>query len=339
MSDIIERILLLSDEIREFPLGECSPSDDPDKQTAYIYSFLDLARRFIGSAKRLNSEQVQRELAMIDTNIQFITEAYDLRAELINVIDLVTDLNDESKLGTTHTSTISPQVASTLLSIIVENLASESANLLPMICENYGLRKGDVAEAFKSKRSYIHARTTHLQPPQIFEIASSMQGKYHDSQLDILVSDIQNKAESLHLVSQFERIKEMLIEELQQAKYTIWVAVAWFTDRDLANLLYKKSKQGVNVQIILNDDDINSALSSRLKNHFETYTVPRAMKRLMHNKFCIIDFKTVIHGSYNWTNKARYNNEAATKIQNRAEAERFSDEFIKLKNAVRTCYQ
>ena len=35
----------------------------------------------------------------------------------------------------------------------------------------------------------------------------------------------------------------------------------------------------------------------------------------MHHKFCVVDLKKVIHGSYNWTKKAQYNN-AGTRCQN-----------------------
>ena len=103
---------------------------------------------------------------------------------------------------------------------------------------------------------------------------------------------------------------------MEKSKYIIWVAVAWFTDRDLANILYKKAKQGVNIQIVLNDDKINSTLKEKLKEHFEVYFAPSNDKfsKLMHNKFCIIDLEKVIHGSYNWTNKAQYNNETISFI-------------------------
>jgi hypothetical protein len=39
MSKLIERINTLSGEVENFPLGKCSPSNDPDMQTLYLYSF------------------------------------------------------------------------------------------------------------------------------------------------------------------------------------------------------------------------------------------------------------------------------------------------------------
>lgn len=51
----------------------------------------------------------------------------------------------------------------------------------------------------------------------------------------------------------------------------------------------------------------------------------------MHNKFCIIDLETVLHGSYNWTNKAQYNYETIIIEKDCIFAEKFSEEFIRLK--------
>ena len=51
----------------------------------------------------------------------------------------------------------------------------------------------------------------------------------------------------------------------------------------------------------------------------------------MHHKFCIIDLKTVIHGSYNWTIKAQYNKESISIDTSRDLAEKYASEFIELK--------
>ena len=51
----------------------------------------------------------------------------------------------------------------------------------------------------------------------------------------------------------------------------------------------------------------------------------------MHHKFCIIDLKTTIHGTYNWTKAAQYNKESISIDRNRETAEKFADEFMRLK--------
>ena len=44
--------------------------------------------------------------------------------------------------------------------------------------------------------------------------------------------------------------------------------------------------------------------------------------------------KRVIHGSYNWTVKAQYNNETITVSEGRDIAETFAEEFINIKKEI-----
>ncbi|OIN56230.1 phospholipase D-like domain-containing protein [Arsenicibacter rosenii] len=330
MSKLLERINTLAEELEKFPLGKCSPSDDPDMQTAYLYSYKDLAKRFVASLKRLDDLRLIRMLESIDLNPEYITEAYDLKADLQTVIDYINDVDNLRERVS-----ISSKEVKKILEVIIDNLAQESANNLPTICTGYGLEEGTTEEAFRSKRNYIYKRISYLDNLQILEIGRKMIGKYPESKLDNLVLQYFD-LDKLEVISEFENIKDFILREINKAKYTIWIAVAWFTDRDLANLLYKKVKEGLNVQIILNDDEINSVLKEKLKSHFEVFLAPVNDKfsKLMHNKFCVIDLEKIIHGSYNWTNKAQYNNETISIIENRLEAKKFANQFLKIKTEI-----
>lgn len=50
-----------------------------------------------------------------------------------------------------------------------------------------------------------------------------------------------------------------------------------------------------------------------------------------HHKFCVIDLQTTIHSSYNWSKKAQYNRETLEVSGGRDIAEKFAEEFIRLK--------
>ena len=69
----------------------------------------------------------------------------------------------------------------------------------------------------------------------------------------------------------------------------------------------------VPVELILNDDEINRGGDTSLD--FTEFLQAGGVlrwndsKQLMHDKFCIIDDRIVITGSYNWTNKAELNSE------------------------------
>jgi len=132
----------------------------------------------------------------------------------------------------------------------------------------------------------------------------------------------------------FEEIQEQIIQQIELARFIIWVAVAWFTDDRIFKKLLAKKSQGINIQLIIIDDDINNNSGLRYE-EFDTYKIPKIgqHENIMHHKFCVIDLKIVIEGSYNWTKKAKYNNEAITIISEYERAEQFAEEFIKLKSS------
>lgn len=153
-----------------------------------------------------------------------------------------------------------------------------------------------------------------------------------DEEYRVIGNDVYE--DQIEATAHFEDIQKQIIDEIRNAKYMIWAAVAWFTDDAIFNELVSKSKEGVNVQVIINDDEINARAGLPFEDYFETHKIPqRGMYgNIMHNKFCVIDLKTVISGSYNWTKKAAYNNESIEVKQGRELAEQYAAEFIKLKN-------
>ncbi|AXP38533.1 TPA: phospholipase D-like domain-containing protein [Haemophilus influenzae] len=110
----------------------------------------------------------------------------------------------------------------------------------------------------------------------------------------------------------FSNIAARISTELSQAESSIYIAVAWLTNRDLFDILVYKAKSGVTVQLLLSNDEINqnSVLDfSCLKiGNSVAYLVGDGKSDLMHNKFCVIDRCVVITGSYNWSYKAEKNN-------------------------------
>lgn len=132
----------------------------------------------------------------------------------------------------------------------------------------------------------------------------------------------------------FEQIQGRIIEKIKEAKFSIWVAVAWLTDKAILKELHNKHKEGLDVKLIVLDDDINAKYGIDYQKHFNAKLVKPFGKfqNIMHNKFCVIDLKVVIHGSYNWTNKARYNKETVSIDVNREIAEKFASQFIDLSN-------
>ena len=52
----------------------------------------------------------------------------------------------------------------------------------------------------------------------------------------------------------FENIRKQIIKEIREAKYLIWIAMAWFTDPVLYEELLKKKEEGLTIEIVLDDN-------------------------------------------------------------------------------------
>lgn len=111
----------------------------------------------------------------------------------------------------------------------------------------------------------------------------------------------------------FDNIAESIQQEIRKAEQTIFIAVAWFTNKSLFSELLNKAKNGCSVNLIVSNDDINKNSNIEFESlnigTSKVYFIGDGQKDLMHNKFCVIDTKTVITGSYNWSYKAEKNHE------------------------------
>ena len=131
----------------------------------------------------------------------------------------------------------------------------------------------------------------------------------------------------------FDEIKDTIKQGIRNAKYVIWVAVAWFTDKEIFDELVLKKAEGVNIRIVTSDEQSNQYLISELTETFDTVKVPLSgtyLSNRLHDKFCIIDLEYVMHGSYNWSKNARNNDETLETALDRDLVKTFSDEFLRL---------
>ena len=103
---------------------------------------------------------------------------------------------------------------------------------------------------------------------------------------------------------------------------------------DFTSSLLKKKQQGLVIEIALDDCDRNHNAEFSLEDDFPVYwiTVQSYYQNIMHEKFCVIDLYTSIHGTFNWTKAANYNKEHISIDKNHSTAAAFADEFMKLKN-------
>jgi len=109
----------------------------------------------------------------------------------------------------------------------------------------------------------------------------------------------------------FQNIRNYILGEIEKANKSLKVAVYWFTNHELFDILYQKQLNGVQCELIIHNDYINNRdtglpfqkfIDAGGKFYFSDEENP------MHNKFCIIDNEVLINGSYNWTYYAESKN-------------------------------
>lgn len=138
--------------------------------------------------------------------------------------------------------------------------------------------------------------------------------------------------------SHLDDIREQILTELNKAKLSIFVASAYFTDYDLANKLADKAERGLSVDLIISNSDINDSSESIFQNLrdkgvnvYKTGATDFRQGAVMHNKFCVIDYETVITGSYNWTRQAAINEENIVVFKDKKQADQFLQKFYSLR--------
>ncbi|WP_423128545.1 phospholipase D-like domain-containing protein [Gaoshiqia sp. Z1-71] len=109
----------------------------------------------------------------------------------------------------------------------------------------------------------------------------------------------------------FKFIGNQLEEYLKSAERSILIAIAWFTNEDLFETLLQLIRNGIIVELIVNNDHINNRKDGLNFDEFiqvggKFYFADSS--RLMHHKFIIIDEKITVTGSYNWTYNAEFRN-------------------------------
>ena len=133
----------------------------------------------------------------------------------------------------------------------------------------------------------------------------------------------------------FQNIRISIIGEVGKATKSLKVAVYWFTNHELFDLLYQKQLNGVQCELIIHNDYINNRdsglpfqkfIDAGGKFYFSDEENP------MHNKFCIIDNEVLINGSYNWTYYAESKNrENVLVIKDEIDVVKaFESEFLQL---------
>ncbi|MCD2348876.1 phospholipase D-like domain-containing protein [Clostridium guangxiense] len=114
-----------------------------------------------------------------------------------------------------------------------------------------------------------------------------------------------------------ENQKSIVTELLSTATKSVKIAVAWINFDDYREIFILLLQKKIKIRIAVNDDVANRKYSKNIKElthlgaKIRFISMPSNNKyehHYMHHKFCIIDNKLCISGSFNWTKNANDNN-------------------------------
>ena len=122
---------------------------------------------------------------------------------------------------------------------------------------------------------------------------------------------------------------EAICEQIKAARHTLEICVFTITDNRITTVIEDAIKRRINVRIISDDMKSGDRGSDvgRLSEGGADVRIDRSPNH-MHHKFAIVDNKTLITGSYNWTRSAAESNEENIVVLQESQlTKKFQQEF------------
>lgn len=110
-----------------------------------------------------------------------------------------------------------------------------------------------------------------------------------------------------------ENQRNIVIEALRTAKHSVIIAVAWINFNEYGDAIKELLQNGIRIKIVINADVRNARYMGILEDlqniglQLKMIKMPNKSS-YMHHKFCVIDKKMCMMGSFNWTKNASENN-------------------------------
>lgn len=136
------------------------------------------------------------------------------------------------------------------------------------------------------------------------------------------------------IITNGTEIKQRIISEINNSKHIVYLAMAFFTDKDIANAIIVAKSRNVTVDIILSSNAQNEPVKQMFREaNINLHAFDTGDERgMMHHKFCLIDSKITINGSYNYSYNASNNDVENIHISNDYSIyKQFLTEFERLK--------
>lgn len=136
------------------------------------------------------------------------------------------------------------------------------------------------------------------------------------------------------IITNGNEIKQRILSEINQSQKSIYLAMAFFTDRDIANAIVAASERNLIIDIILSSNAQNEVVKTIFRDaNIKIHAFETGDERgMMHHKFCLIDNRITINGSYNYSYNASNNNVENIHVTDDSSVyNQFYNEFERLK--------
>lgn len=118
---------------------------------------------------------------------------------------------------------------------------------------------------------------------------------------------------------EFDDIQSCIKKNIEKSTNSIYIVMAWLNFNVYFENFKKAIERGVKLNIIIDDNKSNRSHNAKINSLIEigaSIILKHTSPKLVHHKFCIIDKKIILTGSYNWTINADSNFENLFTITN-----------------------
>ncbi|MEM3906120.1 MAG: phospholipase D family protein [Nitrososphaerota archaeon] len=195
-----------------------------------------------------------------------------------------------------------------------------------------GLIFGSLASGITTRTTILteyRTTTIHEITGKTFTIQTTVTTTLRETSTITAPQEETSRAVSFVCFSRPEKCDTIIIDILDEAKRYVYVAVYSFTSDPLADVLIELKNRGVDVKVVLEEQQANVRGSEyeRLKNAGVDIRID-GNPDLMHHKFAVIDDEVVITGSYNWSAAAEdKNDENLVVLRDEVVAQLYRKEF------------
>jgi hypothetical protein len=138
----------------------------------------------------------------------------------------------------------------------------------------------------------------------------------------------------------FQNLPEHLCRYLSEVKRNVYIAVCWFSHKDIFEALLERLQHGVRIVLLLEYDSQNIReggldFQKFIRAGGQLWASRKA--GLMHHKFAILDDQLLLTGSFNWTYNSNAENLLITDDTTTLKA--FREEFERQKSMAQRIFQ